>query len=118
MKKKIFLLLILIFISTIISCNRNKEETIVFDQSYPLSLAPDVEWAVVTDPYAAFKEDKDWNAPVTGHCRKGEILQIYAKSMDKEKTNWYKFENGWLPETCLAIYTNRYKAQTAAGELK
>ena len=31
---------------------------------------------------------------------------------------WYKFEQGWLPETCLSIYSNRYKAQTAAENLK
>ena len=110
------LLLFLILLST--SCTKKQEEVIVFDSSEPLSLAPDVEWALVTDPYAAYKQTTEWNAEVTGHCRRGEILRVYAKSMDKEKTVWYKFEEGWLPEKCLKIYTNRYKAQTAAGALK
>ena len=110
------LIILLLFLST--SCTKKQEEVIVFDSSEPLSLAPDVEWALVTDPYAAYKTSTDWNAEISGHCRRGEILRVYAKSMDKEKTVWYKFEEGWLPEKCLKIYTNRYKAQTAAGALK
>ena len=100
------------------SCNKKQEEVITFDDSYPLSLAPDVEWALITDPYAAFRSDTDWNAEITGHVRRGEILQIYAKSTDKQKNVWYKLEEGWLPQNCLAVYTNRYKAQTAAKNLK
>ena len=110
--------LILFFILLSTSCTKKQEEVIVFDDSNPLSLAPDVEWALVTDPYAAYREATDWNSKILNHCRRGEILQVYAKSIDKEKTVWYKFEEGWLPETCLSIYANRYKAITAAGKLK
>ena len=115
----IHILLILLLLPVFItSCHKNKEETIEFHETHPLSLAPDVEWALITDPYAAYRSDIDWNASVTNHCRRGDILQVYAKSIDKEKTVWYKFEEGWLPETCLSIYSNRYKAQTAAENLK
>ena len=110
------LILFLILLST--SCTKKQEEVIVFDTSEPLSLAPDVEWALITDPYVAYRQTTDWNAEITGHCRRGEIIQVLSKSMDKEKTVWYEFEEGWLPQKCLKIYTNRYKAQTAAGELK
>ena len=116
MKKSILFLLFLAIL--LVSCHKKQEEVIAFDDTYPLSLAPDVEWALITDPYAAFRSDTDWNADITGHVRRGEILQIYAKSTDKQKNTWYKFEEGWLPQTCLAVYTNRYKAQTAAGNLK
>ena len=112
----ISLITILIFLQS--SCTKKQEEVIVFDSSEPLSLAPDVEWALVTDPYAAYKTSTDWNAEITGHCRRGEILQVLAKSLDDEKTVWYKFEEGWLPQKCLKIYTNRYKAKTAAESLK
>ncbi len=115
----IHILVILILISvTFFSCHKNKEEVIEFNESHPLSLAPDVEWALVTDPYAAYRSDIEWNAEITNHCRRGDILQVYAKSIDKQKTVWYKFEQGWLPETCLSIYSNRYKDQTAAENLK
>ena len=116
MKKSILFLLFLAIL--LVSCHKKQEEVIAFDDTYPLSLAPDVEWALITDPYAAFRSDIDWNADITGHVRRGEILQIYAKSTDKQKNTWYKFEEGWLPQTCLAVYTNRDKAQTAAGNLK
>ena len=113
------LLLFSLLISlSITSCNKKKEEVIEFNETHPLSLAPDVEWALITDPYAAYRKDIEWNAEVTNHCRRGDILQVYAKSIDKQKTVWYKFEEGWLPETCLSIYSNRYKAQTAAENLK
>ena len=117
--KRLWVCILLIFSVLIISsCKKNKEEVIEINETHPLSLAPDVEWALITDPYAAFRSDIDWNADITGHVRRGEILQIYAKSTDKQKNTWYKFEEGWLPQTCLAVYTNRYKAQTAAGNLK
>jgi len=117
--KRFLFIALLVFASVIsFSCKKNKEEVIELNETHPLSLAPDVEWALVTDPYAAYRSELDWNAPITNHCRRGEILQVFAKSMDKEKTVWYKFENGWLPETCLTIYSNRYKAQTAAEGLK
>ena len=117
--KRLWVCILLIFSVLIISsCKKNKEEVIEINETHPLSLAPDVEWALVTDPYAAYRGDIDWNAEITSHCRRGDILQVYAKSIDKDKTVWYKFEYGWLPETCLSIYSNRYKAQSAAENLK
>lgn len=118
MKRFLLFLLLILLAGLISSCNKKKEEVIEFNESHPLSLAPDVEWALITDPYAAYRKTIEWNADITNHCRKGDILQVYAKSIDKDKTVWYKFEEGWLPETCLTIYSNRYKAETAAGALK
>lgn len=100
-----------------VSCVNKKEEVIVFDDSYPLALAPDVSWAVVTDPYAAYKSEPDWNSDAVGHCRKGEILQVVGKSTDKDNGEWYSFENGWLPSNCIAIYSNRFKAKTASEQV-
>ncbi len=109
-----FLLILPVFFS---SCNKTSEEIIVFDDSHPLALAPDVEWAVVTEPYAVFKEADDWGAAPVGHCRKGEILQVKGKAMDAAKDNWYYFEEGWLPQSCLSIFSNRYKAETVSNNL-
>lgn len=103
---------------TSFSCKKQKEEVIVFDDSYPLALSPNVSWALVTDPYAAYKKELGWNSETSGHCRRGEILQVLGKAVDKESGNWYRFEEGWLPESCLSIYSNRFKALTAAGQLK
>lgn len=118
MNKKIALISIILCFFTLVSCSGKKDEVIVFDDSHPLALAPDVSWAVVKDPYAAYKAEPLWSAAVSGHCRKGEILQVIGKTVDKDNTPWYYFEAGWLPANSLLIYSNRYKAQTASGQLK
>ena len=110
-------LLILFLIAAFSSCQKKTVETIVFDNTHPLALAPDVEWAVVTEPYAVFRAEDEWSSATTGHCRKGEILQVKGKSVDAEKENWYYFEGGWLPQNCVSIFSNRYKAQTVSDNL-
>ena len=116
---KLIVSLTLIFLITagLTSCQKKTAEAIVFDNSHPLALAPDVEWAVVTEPYAVFRAEDEWTASTTGHCRKGEILQVKGKSLDAEKENWYFFEGGWLPQNCVSIFSNRYKAESVSNNL-
>ncbi|MBP5518954.1 MAG: hypothetical protein J6X84_00025 [Treponema sp.] len=115
---KILLFVFVIFaIAAISGCSKKSEEKITFDNSYPLALAPDVEWAVVTEPYAVFKETDEWDAATAGHCRKGEILLIKGKSVDDKKENWYFFEGGWLPQNCVSVFSNRYKAENVSKNL-
>jgi hypothetical protein len=116
-KSIILILIILCLTSFFASCKKKTAEVIVFDDSHPLALAPDVEWAVVTEPYAVFKESDEWGAATAGHCRKGEILQVKGKSVDADKENWYYFEGGWLPQSCVSIFSNRYKAETVSKSL-
>lgn len=116
MKKNVFFIVLLIC-CIFVSCKKKEAEVIVFDDSQPLALAPDVEWAVVNDPYAAYKHEIGWESGVAGHSRKGDILQVKGKSIDKNNNVWYFFENGWLPENCLTIYNNRLKAQVVSKQL-
>ena len=122
MKNKIvwsmFALMALLFLAAAFTgCSKKSAEVIVFDDRHPLALAPDVEWAVVTEPYAVFKETDEWGAATAGHCRKGEILQVKGKAVDSNKENWYYFEGGWLPQSCVSIFSNRYKAETVSKGL-
>ena len=121
MKGKIITILALTILAAVSAiftgCSKKSAEVIVFDDRYPLALAPDVEWAVVTEPYAVFKENDEWGAAPAGHCRKGEILQVMGKSVDSAKENWYYFEGGWLPQSCVSIFSNRYKAETVSKGL-
>ena len=118
MKNKIILFVLLSILSALfISCSKKSEEKIIFDNSQPLALAPDVEWAVVVEPYAVFRDTNEWSAATAGHCRKGEILQVKGKTVDAAKDNWYFFEGGWLPQSCVAIFSNRYKAETVSKGL-
>ncbi|MCF0125747.1 MAG: hypothetical protein HUJ68_08360 [Clostridia bacterium] len=99
------------------SCHKNDELVIVLDNSEPLALAPDVEWAVVTDPYAAYKKENSWSSGVAGHCRKGDILMVKGKSVSSDKEIWYYFENGWLADSCVSIYSNQLKAKAVSEDL-
>ena len=115
--KSLVVIFVLLISLSFVSCHKKTSEVIVFDNSHPLALAPDVEWAVVTEPYAVFKETDEWNAATAGHCRKGEILQVKGKSVDAEKENWYYFEGGWLSQSSVSIFSNRYKAETVSKNL-
>jgi len=119
MKNKIILAFsAALFIAAVFTgCAKKSVEVIVFDNTHPLALAPDVEWAVVTEPYAVFRETDDWSASTEGHSRKGEILQVRGKAVDSNKENWYYFEGGWLPQSSVSIFSNRYKAETVSKNL-
>ena len=120
------LALVLLLALSLVGCNKKpvinddidkKDETeIILDNSEPLALAPDVQWAVVSEPYAAFKESKDWSASVIGHCRKGDVLQIKGKSFDSKNEVWYYFEQGWLHSSSVLVYSNRLRAQKYASQ--
>ena len=105
-------------IASFISCTKKSAETIPLDTSEPLALAPDISWAVVLDPYAAYRLTSSWDSATAGYCRKGDILQVTGKAAVKENGIWYKFKDGWLPESAVTIYSNRYRAESAAGKLK
>ena len=120
MKRKNFYIAAVLLLSTLSifsSCEKKDEESIVFDTRHPLALAPDVEWAVIVEPYAVFKIEDEWTSATAGHCRKGEILQIKGKSVDSENENWYYFDGGWLPQSCISVFSNRYKAETVSKTL-
>ncbi|MBQ1949026.1 MAG: hypothetical protein II367_02580 [Treponema sp.] len=116
MKGFLTVLFSLLVVSALVSCTKNKE--IVFDNSTPLAMAPDVQWALVVDPYSAFRKEASWTAEVIGHCRKGEIFQVQGASFDEERELWFDFTFGWLPASSVEVYSNKFKAETAASLLK
>ena len=107
---------LLVFLSLLsffcISCK--KDNTIYFDESEPHSLTPDISWALVSEPYVAFRESADWSSEVKGHCRKNDILEVKGTSISSSGI-WYYFDGGWLPSSSVLIYSNRFKALTAKG---
>ena len=109
-KNILFVSALFLLCGSFVSCEK-QEEKITFDDTYPLALSPSVEWAVVKEPYAAYKTEYGWASSVAGHCRRGEILQVLGRSVDENNEKWCQFENGWLPESCLNIYSNRLKAE-------
>ena len=117
----IFFLLVVLFVFDFSSCAKKKDWEIVLDTSDPLALAPDVEWALVTASYASFKKDASWTSQSVGYCKQGECFPIQATStvsLEGKSQTWYRFEEGWLPESALKIYENKFRAEKAAKNLK
>ena len=111
MKKFSFLFFLLVFVG----CN-NKQ--IQFDNSEPLALVPSLNWAVVVEPYVGFRTQMSWDSEISEHCRKGEILLVKGKSYSSEGEIWYSFEQGWLHDSFVQIYNNKYKAFAVVENMK
>ena len=91
-----------------------------FDTSDPLALNPEIQWAVVIEPYAAIYEDADYASVVVTHFRKGEILQITGErtvKTDEGVETWYAFDEGWMPSVTITVYSNKMRAQTAVSQM-
>ncbi|MBO4546077.1 MAG: hypothetical protein J5700_00720 [Treponema sp.] len=102
------------------SCKRHDASEIVLDNSDPLALAPDVSWAVVVEPYAAFREEISWDAEATDYCKQGELFPILASALASEENGgetWYRFDEGWLPASAITVYPNKLRALKAAASL-
>ena len=117
---KRFLLLCAVFFAALFlsSCQKKDDagDLIVFDNENPYAIFPNVEWALITEPYVGFHEADNRSSATNSYCREGEILQIQGFSINEEKEQWYLFDRGWVISTSLKVYKNRYKAETAKLE--
>lgn len=114
--KKIIFLLLTIFI-VFISCSKQKMGRPA-DLGIIDNLMDGNEWAVITTPYTAFKKTPNINADTINHGRQGDIHLVIGKSIQKSDTSveiWYQFEEGWIPENNLAIYSNKLKAENVSS---
>ncbi len=124
MRAALALLSLLLLLS---SCRKRVEQAIEFGLpgEEPLAYLPGVEWAVITDPVAAFREDAGFENKVSQHARRGDVLVVTGKKISSVKDSggvvrvvtWYGFDRGWLIEDSLTIYENRMNAQAAAAKL-
>lgn len=95
-----------------------KQTEISLDERNALSLAPDVRWAVVKEPYVTYRADKSWETATGGYERKGQILQVLGTSNDKDGGVWFKFYGGYLPASAITIEPNRYRAERTSKAIK
>ena len=120
-EKKIFLKLLFSFLIVLLffSCKKNKGIDISDVNS--LELSPTVDWALVHEPYAAFRKEPSFESPVIAHARRGEIMQVLGKryvttgsGRNEHTAVWFYFEQGWLDESLVTLYDNKFKAQSVA----
>ena len=121
MRRKI-ILLALAFAACVLllSCAKDKTEELLLDNSDPLALAPDIRWALVDDPYAAFREKTSWDSEAVGYCKQGDYFAILASASVSGQNGvetWYMFDDGWLPASAVSVYPNKLRAAKAAAKL-
>ena len=114
-----FASLVLLASFLFVSCGRTK--MIDISDSYSRELSPSVDWALVHEPYAAFRKEPSFESPVVAHARRGEIMQVLGNryvttgsGKNEHTVVWYWFEQGWLDESLVTLYDNRFKAQAVA----
>lgn len=95
-----------------------KQRSIALDDRNALSLAPDIQWAVVKEPYVTYRKDKSWDAPTGDYERKGKILQVLGTSDAGDGVVWLKFSGGYLPSSSVTIESNRYKAERTSQSMQ
>ncbi|MBP5402448.1 MAG: hypothetical protein J6Y36_04740 [Treponema sp.] len=118
--KKITVLLLSVFF--IFSCSKNKG-MISLNEDDSLAMNPTIQWAVVIEPFAAFRKEASWSSAVSDHCRFGDVLMIEGNAIldssneSASKEIWYRFDKGWLSSSSVTVYQNKYKAQKASSDL-
>lgn len=113
--KKISLLILIAFIFSFEGCS-SKGKRIEFDDSDPLAIDVEVQWAVITDPYAACRKEPDYNSETLNHLRKNDLVQIKGQqtvNTDGLYEKWYNFDEGWVTGSSLKVYSNKLKALSA-----
>ncbi len=111
-----YLFVALLSVFLLSSC-RNEKKTLLVDLSAVENLALSVEWAVISDPYAAYRIKPQDETNIMAHGRRGDVLPVVGKSLTKNGI-WYQFADGWLPSSALQIYSNKLKADSVAKSIK
>ncbi|MCQ2584172.1 MAG: hypothetical protein MJ185_01165 [Treponema sp.] len=111
MRKNLFCAALLLILTVFLSgCKRDKSLNIELDNSEPLALAVDIEWAVLSEPYVTFRDVQEWDGKESGHGKKGDVLQVKGYSYSSTNEKWVKFEKGYLPLKSVQIFTNKFQA--------
>lgn len=113
------IVLIFLISSLIFSCSKNKMG-VPADLSHVENIIVSGEWAVVKSPYTAFRKEPFLQSKILEHSRRGDIFHVTGKVLQKNGDNsqqiWYQFEQGWLLETDISIYSNKLQAEYAASQ--
>ncbi len=119
-KTALFFITAALCFSLFCSCSGNGKQ-ITFDESDPLALDIEVQWAIITDPYAACREEPSYSSETVSHFRKGELARITGEQTvktDGKYEKWYNFDRGWVSGSAVKVYSNKLKAQKALGDMK
>ncbi|MCR5219233.1 hypothetical protein [Treponema sp.] len=111
-----YLTLLFIALSAVFFSSCSKEKPIDISLDNPESINPDLHWALINEPFVAFRNDSDFDSEVSSHGRLGDVEKIIGVFRKKERV-WYRFSKGWLDADCLIVYDTQLKALSKSKEL-
>jgi len=114
--KKLFFLLICTCLLLCSSCFLKKQQEPV-NLSIFNEIAAGKEWAIITEPYAAFYSEPSKTSLVKSHGRKADILELKGKRIitgSGKNVLWYEFEAGWLESNSVSVFSNKIQAENAS----
>ncbi|MFI3258176.1 MAG: hypothetical protein R3Y36_07765 [Spirochaetales bacterium] len=111
----------ILFLSCLLfSACDTKKPYVPIDVSGTVGLATSSQWAVIIDPYVSYRTVPGDLAKASTYGRTGDVIEVIGSTIadySGTKILWYQFENGWLPETILNVYTNKLQAEFMATGL-
>lgn len=108
---KVFISLLLIFILGGCFLKPSPKE---IDISAATKISSLEQWAVITIAYASFKEDAGNQFDIIAHGKQGDVHQILGNKIinsDDKKELWYEFQEGWLPQNAIRVFSNKLQAE-------
>ncbi len=111
----IFVLLCLSF-----SCSKNKLE-VELNPSVLEGFDVEHSWIVVTEPYAASREQASYDSPVVKNYRRGAIDRVEGECTVKVDDNyevWYALSDGWISSRSVRKYITKLRAESEARSME
>ena len=71
-----FVFLLLVFFTGLVFSGCKQKKSVSLKDVDSLSLSPNIQWAVVTSPYVAFRTEPGYDQLVAKHGRSGAVLEV------------------------------------------
>jgi hypothetical protein len=113
----IFLIMLISFFS--VSCNKNRDASIVPPSSPPLTRSV-IGYGMLTESYTHILDQPNTEAVSLGYLREGSVVPVLERKIieqNNKSESWVLVKGtyeGWLKEELIMIYENEAQAKTAS----
>lgn len=97
-----------------LSCSKTRP--ISLELKNPDCMNPDIQWALINEPFVAYRSENDFDSNITAHGRLGDVERIIGVYR-AENSVWYRFSKGWLEASSILVYDTQLKAMTGSRYL-
>ncbi len=116
--KKLLLIYCIIFF--LLSCKKDRG---LSDVQLPPGTAMDDanHFALIMETYISLKDKPGEDGITIAHARRLDILPVEGLEIIRKNENqtiWIHVGEGWVPRSCVQLYSSKEKAVTAAKKLK